>query len=114
MFKHVIDPINSLNTNRFSRIQDIYADPSKYQPQCYLVYESGASDWSSGWLQDAFDFLQTELKNANDFYEANGIKTNFKCVGYDFTNQNTANNKLSFYAVIQDFEQVSVNSILYP
>lgn len=114
MFKHVIDPLNALNTNRFSTIQDIYSDINKYQPQCYLIFEQGAVDLSSGWLQNAFNFLQEELKNANDFYAANGIETNFKCVGYDFTNQDTPNGKMSFYAVIQDFKQVSINSILYP
>ncbi len=113
MFKQIIEPINPASTNVFSSLADITADVSKYQNSCYHIYETGSSDLSGGFLQAAFQNVQDELTNTNDFYLAAGIITNFKAVGYQFSNQQSATGKMYCYFVIQDFQQVRNTPIIY-
>ncbi len=113
MFKQVLEPLNPASTNLFSTIQDIYADISKYQNSCYYVYENADSSLSGGFLQAAFQNVQDELATANSFYLAAGIITNFKAVGYQFSNQQSGAGKMYVYFVIQDFEQVRNTPIIY-
>ena len=113
MFKQILEPLNPASTNLFSTIQDITADVSKYQNSCYFIYESGGSDLSGGFLQDAFQKVQDELAVTNNFYLAAGIVTNFKAVGYQFSNQQSATGKMYCYFVIQDFQEVKNTPIIY-
>jgi hypothetical protein len=113
MFKQILEPLNTASTNIFSKISDIYSDVTKYQNSCYYLYETGSSDLSGGFLQAAFQDVQNEMEVANTFYSSNGIVTNFKCVGYQFSNTQTSTGKMYVYFVIQDFASAQVTPILY-
>jgi hypothetical protein len=113
MFKQIIDGINATSTNIFSTIQDITLSVTNYQNTCWYIYETGSSDLSGGFLQDAFTNAQSECTNTNDFYLAQGIKTNFKIIGYQFANTQTTSGKMYCYFVIQDFNSAQVSPILY-
>lgn len=113
MFRQIIDALNATSTNIFSTIQDITLSVTNYQNSCYYIYETGASDLSTSFLNDAFTNAQSECTNTNDFYLANGIQTNFKIIGYQFSNQQSGSGKMYVYFVIQDFNSAQVSPILY-
>ena len=113
MFKQILEPLNALGTNEFLPLQEIASDITKYQSSCWFIYENSGSDLSSRFLKDAFYDVQKNLEEANDFYLAAGIITNFKAVGYQFSNQVSPSNKLYCYFVIQDFQQVRNTPIIY-
>jgi hypothetical protein len=112
MFRQIIDGLNPTSTNIFSTIQDITLSVTNYQNSCYFLYETGDSDLT-GFLNDAFTSAQTECTATNDFYLSNEIKTNFKIIGYQFSNQQSGSGKMYCYFVIQDFASAQVSPILY-
>jgi len=113
MFRQILDGLNPTGSNYFITIQDVSNDTNNYQNTCWYIYENGASDLSSSFLQTAFINAQTEVRFANDFYSAQNIKTNFKIVGYQFSNTQTNSGKMYCFFVIQDFASAEVTPILY-